>query len=51
MSRVLEPQLSFADLEFKRLGVQLDPTLRGIVDFLQDHPALGACPSITARRT
>ena len=40
MSRVLEPQLSFADLELRNLGVQLDPTLRGIVDFLEDHPAL-----------
>ena len=40
MSRVLEPQLSFADLESRHLGVQLDPTLRGIMSFLEDHPAL-----------
>ena len=40
MSRVLEPQLTFADLELRNLGVQLDPTLRGIMSFLQDHPAL-----------
>ena len=40
MSRLLEPQLSFADMELKALGVQLDPTLRGIVDFLDVHPAL-----------
>ena len=40
MSRVLEPQLSFADLELRHLGVQLDPTLRGIMSFLEDHPAL-----------
>lgn len=40
MSRVLEPQLSFADLELRLLGVQLDPTLRGIMSFLDDHPAL-----------
>lgn len=40
MSRVLEHQLSFADLELRLLGLQLDPTLRGIVDFLDDHPAL-----------
>ena len=40
MSRVLEPQLSFADLELSHLGVQLDPTLRGIVDFLEVRPAL-----------
>jgi IS5 family transposase len=35
-----KPQLSFADLELRNLGVQLDPTLRGIVDFLEDHPTL-----------
>ncbi len=40
MSRALQPQLSFADLELRSLGLQLDPTLRGIVDFLDDHPAL-----------
>ena len=40
MSRLTDPQLTFADLEFSRLGVHLDPTLQGIVDFLQDHPAL-----------
>ena len=40
MSRVLEPQLSFADLELRLLGIQLDPTLRGIADFIEDHPAL-----------
>jgi len=40
MSRTLEPQLSFADLELRSLGLQLDPTLRGIADFFQDHPAL-----------
>ena len=40
MSRVLEPQLSFADLELRALGVQLDPTLRGIVDFLEGHSSL-----------
>jgi IS5 family transposase len=40
MSRVLDPQLTFAGLELRLLGLQLDPTLRGIVDFLDDHPAL-----------
>jgi IS5 family transposase len=40
MSRALDPQLTFAGLELRLLGLQLDPTLRGIVDFLDDHPAL-----------
>ena len=40
MSRILEPQLSFAGLELRFLGLQLDPTLRGIGDFLEDHSAL-----------
>ena len=40
MSRALEPQLTFADLDMRLHGLQLDPTLRGIVDFLEDHPAL-----------
>ena len=40
MSRTLEPQLSFADLELSRLGVHLDPTLQGIGAFLDQHSAL-----------
>ncbi len=40
MSRILDPQFTFADLELKRQGVQLDPTLRGIADFLDQHSAL-----------
>src|SRR5579863_9465197 len=40
MSRILEPQLRLADLELRLLGLQLDPTLRGIVDFLDCHPAI-----------
>ena len=40
MSRILDPQLSFADLELRRQGVHLDPTLQGIADFLEDHSAL-----------
>ncbi len=40
MSRILDPQFTFADLELKRQGVQLDPTLRGIADFLDRHSAL-----------
>jgi transposase, IS5 family len=40
MSRIPDPQISFADLELKRQGVHLDPTLQGIDDFLEDHSAL-----------
>ena len=40
MSRILDPQFTFADLELKRQGVQLDPTLRGIAEFLDQHSAL-----------
>jgi IS5 family transposase len=40
MSRTLEPQLSFADLELRRLGVHLDPILQGIDAFLERHSAL-----------
>src|SRR6266536_4806740 len=40
MSRTLNPQLSFADLELSRLGVHLDPVLQGIDAFLNQHSAL-----------
>ena len=40
MSRTLDPQLSFADLELSRLGVHLDPLLQGIDAFLEQHSAL-----------
>jgi IS5 family transposase len=40
MSRTLNPQLSFADLELSRLGVHLDPVLQGIDTFLEQHSAL-----------
>ena len=40
MSRTLNPQLSFADLELRFHGVELDPTLRSISDFLEDHSVL-----------
>jgi transposase, IS5 family len=40
MSRTLDPQLSFADLELNRLGVHLDPILQGIAAFLDQHSAL-----------
>ena len=40
MTRLAEPQLSFADLELRDQGLQLDPTLRTILVFLDDHAAL-----------
>ena len=40
MTRLAEPQLSFADLELRDQGLQLDPTLRTILEFLDDHAAL-----------
>src|SRR5437773_5175463 len=40
MSRTLDPQLSFADLELSRLGVHLDPVLQRIDTFLEQHSVL-----------
>src|ERR1017187_1758423 len=40
MTRIAEPQLSFADLELRNQGVRLDPLLRGIGGFLDDHAPL-----------
>ena len=40
MSRLAEPQLSFADLELRSQRIQLDPLLQGILGFLDDHAAL-----------
>ena len=40
MSRTLDPQLSFADLDLSRLGVHLDPVLQGIDAFFDQHSAL-----------
>jgi IS5 family transposase len=40
VSRTVNPQLSFADLELMFLGVHLDPTLQGISDFLDGLPSL-----------
>jgi IS5 family transposase len=40
MSRLGEPQLSFADLELRQQGLELDPLLRGMADFLDAHSAL-----------
>src|SRR5438552_12059761 len=38
--RSLPPQLSFADLELQFQGVQLDPSLRAISEFLDQHLTL-----------
>jgi IS5 family transposase len=40
MSRLAQPQLSFADLELRNQGVHLDPLLQGVLAFLDDHAAL-----------
>jgi transposase, IS5 family len=40
MSRTLDSQLSFADLELSRFGVHLDPVLQGIDAFLGQHSDL-----------
>ena len=40
MTRIAEPQFSFADLEMRNQGVHLDPLLQGILEFLDDHVAL-----------
>jgi transposase, IS5 family len=40
MSRLLIPQLSFADLQLQSQGVHLDATLQGIADFLEKHCAV-----------
>ena len=40
MSRLLNPQLSFADLQLQSLGVHLDPSLQGIAGFLEKQSTL-----------
>ena len=40
MSRIRNPQLSFADLELQRLGVELDPSLRRVSELLDEQDAL-----------
>ncbi|MDP2602259.1 MAG: ISNCY family transposase [Deltaproteobacteria bacterium] len=40
MTRVAAPQFSFADLEFLTQGIDLDPILKGIFHFLDDHPKI-----------
>ncbi len=38
--RTTDPQISFADLEFIKQGVHLEPTLKAIADFLDQHGAI-----------
>jgi transposase, IS5 family len=40
MSRLPVPQLSFADLQLQSQGIHLDPTLRRVADFLEEHADL-----------
>jgi len=40
MSRLADPQLSFADLELRSQGLHLDPLLQGILAFLDEHATL-----------
>ncbi len=40
MTRLAEPQISFADLEFLTQGIDLDPILKGISHFLDHHPKI-----------
>jgi transposase, IS5 family len=40
MSRLPDPQLSFADFQLQSMGIHLDPTFQRIADFLEEHSAL-----------
>ena len=40
MTRVVEPQVSFADLEFLTQGIDLDPILKRMSDFLDYRPQI-----------
>ncbi len=40
MTRIVDPQWSFADLEFFHQGVQLDPLLQAVLDFIDEHGEL-----------
>lgn len=40
MTRVADPQVSFADLEFLTQGIDLDPILKRISDLLDHHPKI-----------
>lgn len=40
MTRVADPQVSFADLEFFTQGIDLDPILKRICEILDQHPKI-----------
>ena len=40
MTRLSDPQLSFADIEFLHQGVKLEPMLRAISGFIEEHAGL-----------
>ncbi len=40
MTRIHDPQVSFADLEFLRQGIDLDPVLEKISSFLDTQPKI-----------
>ena len=40
MTRLAEPQISFADLEFLTQEIDLDPILKRICEFLDDQPKI-----------
>jgi IS5 family transposase len=40
MTRLAEPQISFADLEFLTQEIDLDPILKRICEILDDHPKI-----------
>jgi IS5 family transposase len=40
MTRASDPQISFADLEFINQGIQLEPTLQAISEFIDKNSKL-----------
>lgn len=40
MTRIADPQINFADIEFLTQGIDLDPILKRMSDFLDDQPRI-----------
>jgi transposase, IS5 family len=40
MTRIADPQINFADIEFLTQGIDLDPILKRMSDFLNDQPKI-----------
>lgn len=40
MTRIADPQINFADIEFLTQGIDLDPILKRMSDFLDDQPKI-----------